>query len=125
MQLAKKSLKTLNNFSIYKDKFRNDISQMPLCAEVCAEFIESKRDQDEEAVFLATKLLRFICEDEFNAAEIAAIASVNRAPTPFERLNRTINMMERKAPKEEKKAQMHAKAIKALKALTKTIGLHK
>jgi hypothetical protein len=135
MQLARLCLQTLNNFSLYKDKFRMEISQMPLSAEVLAEFIESKRDEDQETVLLAIQLLRFICEDPFNAAEFAAIRSINRAPTPFERLNRTICMMEKKVPKAvplsnnngkaPQAANMYAKCIKSLKLLTWTIGENK
>mmetsp|Transcript_97849 Transcript_97849/g.143247 ORF Transcript_97849/g.143247 Transcript_97849/m.143247 type:complete len:250 (+) Transcript_97849:3-752(+) len=132
LKLAKQSLQTLNNFAIYKDKFRQDLSQMPIAAETLAEFIESKRDDDQEAVFLAIKLLRFICEDAFNAAEIAGIQSVKGSHTPFERLNRTITMMEKKAPKATPLANnngktaatatYYAKCIKSLKMLTRTIG---
>jgi len=131
MKLAKACLQTLNNFSIYKEKFRLEISLMPISAVTLAEFIESKRDDDQEAVLLAIKLLRFICEDAFSAAEIAAIPRVDGLSTPFERLNRTIHMMEKKIPKaaplannngKPSAADKYCKCIKALKALTRTIG---
>ena len=134
MKLAKACLQTLGNFALYKEKFRMEISLMPLSATTLAEFIESKRDDDQEAVLLATNLMRFICEDPFNAAEIAAIQSVKNAPTPFDRLNRTINMMEKKAPKptalannngRSQATDKYTKCIKALKALTRTIGDNK
>jgi len=104
---------------------------MPISALTLAEFIESKRDDDQEAVLLAIKLLRFICEDAFSAAEIAAIPRVDGLSTPFERLNRTIHMMEKKIPKaaplannngKPSAADKYCKCIKALKALTRTIG---
>jgi hypothetical protein len=132
MKLAKACLQTLNNFSIYKEKFRLEISLMPISAVTLAEFIESKRDDDQEAVLLAIKLLRFICEDTFSAAEIAAIPRVDSSSTPFERLNRTIHMMEKKIPTKAaplannngkpSAADKYCKCIKALKALTRTIG---
>ena len=139
MKLARACLDTLNNFSIYKDKFRQELSPMPLCASTLAEFIESKRDDDhQEAALAAIKLLRFICEDPFNAAEIAAIRSIKGAPTPFERLNRTLTMLEKKAPKavvplanangskgKPAAANNYNKCIKALKALIKTVGENK
>ena len=134
MKLAKQTLTTLNNFAIYKDKFRQDISLMPLCATTLAEFIESKRDDDQELVYLAIKLLRFICEDAYSAAEIAAMLSEGNRPTPFERLNRTVSMMEKKAPKAVPLANNNGKppagagylkCIKSLKSLTRTIGENK
>ncbi len=127
LMLAKQTLQTLFNFTAHGAEFRAKVSQLPIAADVLAEFAQTMRDTDEECVLQAVKLLRWISADPQTSADISGAFSVNGQPTAVERLGMTLKCLERKGKpagaqpsiKAVKGPSLHEQCVKEIRMLLK------
>jgi hypothetical protein len=96
IELAKMCLKTIANFTGFRDRFRKEVSILPLAAEALSEVIQSMRDTDEEIVMRAIGLLSYIAQDREAAMQISQLAGADGQPSPVQRLNLTMVSLKRK-----------------------------
>jgi hypothetical protein len=99
IELARSCLRTIANFTTYGDKFREEVSALPVAAEALSEVIQNMRDTDDECVLKAIRLLSYIAQDKDRAMQISQLCGVDGQPSPVQRLNLTMVSLKRRTVK--------------------------
>lgn len=105
IELARSCLRAILNFAQYGDRFRAEVSVLPVAAEALSEVIQNMRDTDDECVLRAIEVLAYIAQDKGAAMRVSQLAGADGQPSPVQRLNLTMVSLKRRGAKPPSAAQ--------------------